>query len=157
MASTFVNIAYETVLKGVEKLLETEFKNEAIVYLSPVYEDNPSRVSIRLWLNPLTHITRFAGNAGVSKRYPVEVMLYVPVGQRSKRKDQKHFTDLTERNQRVLENNADYKVSTNYQWHDGVAELTDFNPSRNADFDPEPKVMNMALVNYEVTVTEIYA
>lgn len=151
MAITYENLAYDRVLKGVETILEAEFTNEVIVYLSDVYEEMPGRRSIRLWnldseeINPRT--------SSIVDLYPVEISCYVPISQRARRVVNDEMAELTAKIRRLLLNNRQYSPSGTYQWHDGQIDTTP-KPNREDD-EPGADVMSMSRLIYNVTVEEV--
>ena len=159
MSITYENVAYDRVLKGVEKILEAEFKDEVFVYLSDEYEDYPDRKSIRLWNLPSEQIAR--ETASVTDLFPVEITCYVPVSQISKRRINDEMAELTAKVKRLLNNNRTYRPDGVYKWHDGVIG-TEPTPDRDEDTEvtkaePNPDVMSMSRIIFNVTVTEVFA
>ena len=157
MASTYENIAYDRVLKGVEIILETEFKGEALIYLSPEYEEYPKSKSVRLWNLPSDETVR--RTASVVEEYPIEITCYSPIGQRSTRVINNEVTNLSARVRRVLLDNTPYRVSGVYKWHQGIVD-TDYSPDRvegeEITNEPGPKVMSINRLLFTVTVEEVF-
>ena len=159
VVTSYTNVAYKQVLKGVETLLETEFAGSVYFYLDSEYNASiaGNKPAVRLWALEPEPITRFAGNGGTSHRYPVEIMVYRSIGQRSRRVVFDEVHEVAHRIKRVLENNADYSLSAVYQWHAGEITGPDANPDRVEDVDPTPDKFSMASLEYNVTVTELFS
>lgn len=158
MSVTYENVAYDRVLKGVEKILEDNFSDKVQIYLSEEYEDYPDRQSIRLWYLTTEQISRETASA--TDVYPVEVSIYVPVARGARRKINDEMAELTARVKRLLRDNRTYRLANGtYQWHDGTVEV-DPDPEREEEAEgrrgePSPEVMSMSKILFNVTATEI--
>ena len=151
MPTSYTNVAIDTVLKGVEKLLETEFTDAVAIYISKEYRKQGRGKSIRLNVEPSEQIARAAG--ALTRRYTVTVSCYLAPGQRTTRKQEEEINELAARAQRVLEENSSYTPASTYSWHDGQVEPVDYDPELTPQEEEE---LNMPVVRFEylVSVTE---
>ena len=153
---SYNDIAFDRVLKGVEKILEAEFLDSAIVYLADKYEDYPNKRSIRLWTLPSDE--NEARTSSVVDSYPVEITCYLPVSQGPTRKTKDNISDFTARVRRLLLNNRTYRLAGVYKWHDGRVSIN-YSPERSTEEgreEPSPTVMSMTRIIYNVTVEEVF-
>lgn len=152
MATTYANTAIDVVLKGVEKLLETEFGVGAAVYIAKDYKQQSKSKSIRLCLNGSDQIAR--ASSAFTRRYEVTVSCYLKKGQMTERRQEEEVNELATRSQRVLEENSSRYVSSAYQWHDGQVEPVDNEPDLT---DGEAEITDLSVVKFDylVSVTEV--
>jgi len=150
MATTYTNVAIDTALKGVEKLLETEFEDSVAIYISKVYKKQGRSKSIRLEINGSEQIAR--ASTALTRRYNVIVSCYLKPGQRTTRAQEDEVNELAERAQRVLEENSYYRPSDTYKWHDGQVEPVNNNPEMTLDEEAETN-LSIVRFDYNLSVT----
>lgn len=151
MPTTYTNVAIDTVLKGVEALLETEYEGETAIYIAKDYEKQGRGKSIRLEIDGSEQVARVS--TALTRRYTVTVSCYLKPGQRTSKKQEEEVNELSQRAQRVLEENATYRPSDTYKWHDGQVEPVDNNPELT-EAESEEEHLSVVRFDYLVSVTE---
>lgn len=150
--TAYANTAVDVVLKGVEKLLETEFTRTVAVYKSREYERQARGRSIRLTLDGSDMIERSSDS--FTRRYNVVVSCYLRAAQRTAMRQEEEINEFASQAQRKLDENATYRISTVYQWHDGRCEEVSNNPELEESEEAEKRLSVVRFV-YAVSVTEV--
>ena len=148
---TYTNVAIDNVIAGVEKLLETEFTNQAAVYVARDYMQMGNK-AIRLQIAGSEPVTRVSG--AVTRSYTVQITIYLEGGQRADRIIEEELNEISHRVQRVLEENNSYSLSTVYKWHDGLIGTINNLPDLT---DKEAAILDLEVIRilYSVTATEV--
>ena len=149
MVLTYENVAFERVVQGVERLLETEFGSSVVVQRASQFKGlGRKSKGIRIWPLGAIGVSRLAG--AVADDYVIAIVVTVEKT-RSVGHDQERLK-LAARVKRVLENNTQYSTGGNYQWHSGKVETQDFEwTSDNED----ENALRPIYMEFQVTVMEM--
>ncbi len=146
MALAYDKVFWDTVLTGLEALMETELGPGVKIYLSGEHE---RRGTATVRLAPLETAWLARESAGETRTYRVELTYAARV--KPDRKGLEHLLDVQARINRLVTNNSDYRPGGTYSWHDARLENTRIYPSRQAS---EPEQMGLVRSSFVCTVTE---
>lgn len=153
MAIDSTNQAW-VVISNVEKLLETEFGDGVIVYISEKREVQNKR-SIRLTNLPKEFISRIASM--VTNRHNILISVEYPIGSNQRLSTEKAL-QIVERIERLLTNNCALTIDSTYIWHDGSSEI-DYEPDEEfgeeeIEVETRPEIVELQNIVWSVTVSE---
>lgn len=122
---TYVNLPYNTFLKGIETILETEFDDTGV---SAVISKDPVKGKsqhIRIWQDEGVGEFLEQRTKGQTHSYDAEIVCSVMKRVGMEDSDAKAF-DLAARAAKVLSDNHVYRKAGAYQWHAGGASVPEY-------------------------------
>lgn len=116
----YTNVAYETFLKGMEKILRGEFKSDAAVYIAQIPQAQAG-IAIRIWYLGFNAVD--PPFLAITQEYShiAEVIVSLPEGQEILETIDARL-EFMSRALRILNDNKNYSPSSVYKWHDGLGD-----------------------------------